>query len=66
MENLEEFFESAKFEEIARTDFEKYDKDGSGFIEVGELRTSIQELSDELEKIKPGAGWIKILLNYSL
>ena len=60
--DIEALFDDPEFDNIVKADFEKYDKDQSGFIEVGELRTSIQELSDELEKIKAGAGGIRARL----
>ena len=51
----EEFFASSSFTDVITTDFNKYDRDGSGFIEVGELRNALQEANDELAKIDPTA-----------
>ena len=50
-------FESEEFEQICRKDFGDYDKDGSGFIEVTELKASLEELSKGLEQMKPGSGF---------
>ena len=56
MDDLEDFYNSDIFEDIVTEDFKRHDKDGSGFIEISELKASLQEFSDNLESFKKGAG----------
>ena len=45
------FYSSEDYELIARTDFEIYDKDKSGFIELSEIKEILTEQSKRIEEM---------------
>ena len=58
----EEFFASNEFDEIAKIEFEKFDKDNSGFIDITELKSCLENLNQNVNYLNPGAGEYSQLL----
>ena len=48
---------SEEFEPLYKKVFGDYDKDQSGFIEVGELKESMVEFYKTLEQMNPGSSY---------
>ena len=60
----EGFFETDDFTDMAKTEFELFDEDKSGFIEISELKECLGELSVRLEETLSGAGRVLIYYFY--